>query len=98
MQSVTAMMDRISTNSELDTKDVVFSTTTFIKSTIRSLIFPHKIENSCEIDNKLKQITLCEVLEHDSLDDCWIIIYDRVYDITNFLSSVSFLKFSLIFE
>ncbi|XP_053675479.1 uncharacterized protein LOC128725739 [Anopheles nili] len=32
-----------------------------------------------------KQITLDEVAYHDSYDDCWIVLYDRVYDITNFL-------------
>lgn len=34
-------------------------------------------------------ISLEEVSNHDSFDDCWIILYDRVYDVTNFLSSVS---------
>lgn len=33
-------------------------------------------------------ISLKEVAEHDSYDDCWIILYDRVYDITNFLNEV----------
>uniref|UniRef100_A0A182IXN5 Uncharacterized protein n=1 Tax=Anopheles atroparvus TaxID=41427 RepID=A0A182IXN5_ANOAO len=32
-----------------------------------------------------KQITLSEVAYHDSYDDCWIVLYDRVYDITSFL-------------
>lgn len=32
-----------------------------------------------------KQITLSEVSYHDSYDDCWIVLYDRVYDITSFL-------------
>ncbi|XP_050078711.1 cytochrome b5-like [Anopheles maculipalpis] len=31
------------------------------------------------------QITLSEVAYHDCYDDCWIVLYDRVYDITNFL-------------
>lgn len=35
-----------------------------------------------------KQITLDEVAEHDTLNDCWIIIYDRVYNITKFLKKV----------
>jgi cytochrome b involved in lipid metabolism len=37
-------------------------------------------------------ISLDEVSNHDSLDDCWIILYDRVYDVTNFLSSVSYVQ------
>ncbi|XP_018574979.1 cytochrome b5-like [Anoplophora glabripennis] len=32
-----------------------------------------------------KTITLEEVSWHDHARDCWIIIYDRVYDITDFL-------------
>ncbi|XP_062141974.1 uncharacterized protein LOC133850033 [Drosophila sulfurigaster albostrigata] len=31
------------------------------------------------------EITLEEVAQHDSFDDCWIVIYDRVYDVTQFL-------------
>ncbi|RZC38028.1 cytochrome b5 [Asbolus verrucosus] len=30
-------------------------------------------------------VTLDEVSWHDSPGDCWIIIYDRIYDITDFL-------------
>lgn len=33
-------------------------------------------------------ISLNEVSEHDSYDDCWIVVYDRVYDVTNFLKEV----------
>lgn len=32
-----------------------------------------------------KQITLDEVSYHDSMQDCWVVLYDRVYDITKFL-------------
>lgn len=35
------------------------------------------------------EISLREVAQHDSIDDCWMVIYDRVYDVTEFLSSVS---------
>lgn len=34
-------------------------------------------------------ITLAEVSHHDSYDDCWVVIYDRVYDITSFFDEVS---------
>lgn len=33
-------------------------------------------------------ITLKEVVSHDTYDDCWIILYDRVYDVTKFLNEV----------
>lgn len=35
-------------------------------------------------------ISLAEVSLHDTQDDCWVVIYDRVYDITTFLDEVSF--------
>lgn len=34
-------------------------------------------------------ITLREVDAHCSYDDCWIVLYDRVYDVTQFLQIVS---------
>lgn len=45
-------------------------------------------------NNNLQQrlrpvISLSEVAYHDCYDDCWIVLYDRVYDITNFLRLVS---------
>lgn len=33
-------------------------------------------------------ITLAEVAQHDSPRDCWVVIYDRVYDISTFLDEV----------
>lgn len=35
-----------------------------------------------------REITLEEVSWHDNSSDCWIVIYDRVYDITDFLNEV----------
>lgn len=32
-------------------------------------------------------ISLLEVGRHDNFNDCWVVIYDRVYDITDFLQS-----------
>ncbi|XP_049815923.1 uncharacterized protein LOC126263004 [Schistocerca nitens] len=37
-------------------------------------------------DQQPPQVSLSEVACHDCPDDCWIIINDRVYDITDFLS------------
>ena len=34
---------------------------------------------------KLKQYTLKEVAFHCSVDDCWMVILDKVYDLTDFL-------------
>lgn len=35
----------------------------------------------------LNAITLDEVAWHDTVDDCWLVIYDYVYDCTEFLNN-----------
>lgn len=78
--------------SELESKETTSIATSFLTDTIRSLLFSSSSGSSgleSEIDNKLKLISLEEVSDHDCADDCWIIIYDRVYDITDFLDDVS---------
>lgn len=48
------------------------------------------IPNDCaDAGPEERVITLDEVSWHDTLDDCWIVIYDRVYDITDFQDEVS---------
>ncbi|CAG9858700.1 unnamed protein product, partial [Phyllotreta striolata] len=42
-------------------------------------------EPSRSVSRPQKVITMEEVSWHDSANDCWIIIYDRVYDVTGFL-------------
>lgn len=34
-------------------------------------------------------ISLDEVSNHDTADDCWIVLYDRVYNVTEFLDKVN---------
>ncbi|XP_055836433.1 uncharacterized protein LOC129905084 [Episyrphus balteatus] len=36
---------------------------------------------------ELPEINLQEVANHDHIHDCWIVLYDRVYDVTKFLYS-----------
>lgn len=43
-------------------------------------------------------ITLAEVNLHDSYDDCWVVIYDRVYDITTFFDEVSSQYLAYIYD
>ncbi|XP_037927340.1 cytochrome b5 [Teleopsis dalmanni] len=43
------------------------------------------IETMRTVVSGLPEISLQEVAMHDDYDDCWIIIYDRVYDVTKFL-------------
>ncbi|XP_051169565.1 uncharacterized protein LOC127286940 [Leptopilina boulardi] len=38
-------------------------------------------------EEKLRSISLDEVAWHDTLDDCWLIIYDYVYDCTDFVKN-----------
>jgi hypothetical protein len=89
-----ALIERLPTEEIESVDPTVTVTTTFLTNTIRSLFFtatrvatPGK---ESEIDKKLKHIPLEEVLDHDSYGDCWVIIYDRVYDITPFLAQVSY--------
>lgn len=32
-----------------------------------------------------RKYTLSEVQQHNSLDDCWMVIFDKVYDLTEFV-------------
>ncbi len=40
-----------------------------------------------EQNNELPYYTFEEVSEHDNEDDCWIVIHDKVYDVTPYLES-----------
>lgn len=42
-----------------------------------------------------KTYTLAEVKQHNTKTDLWVIIHDKVYDVTRFLSEVSFIGFSM---
>lgn len=44
------------------------------------------------IGTGLREISLKEVSMHDDASSCWIIIYDRVYDVTTFLNTVSHMR------
>lgn len=41
------------------------------------------------VPDERRVISLNEVSHHDTADDCWIILFDRVYDVTAFLDKVS---------
>ncbi|KAA0199140.1 hypothetical protein HAZT_HAZT000066 [Hyalella azteca] len=38
-----------------------------------------------ENEPKLPEYSLNEVAQHDMMHDCWIVLYDKVYDVTDFL-------------
>ncbi|GAB0100919.1 cytochrome b5 [Sergentomyia squamirostris] len=51
----------------------------------------HHLEKNLSLNSEpeeeieLPEISLEEVANHDSASDCWIVIYDRIYDVTKFL-------------
>lgn len=57
----------------------------------KTLISNHNDEMTMVLNSEKCRpiITLKEVAEHDSYDDCWIVLYDRVYDVTKFLNEVN---------
>lgn len=79
-------------NNEIDNSETSSVAKSFLTNTIRSILLSSGSSTSgkeSEVDKKLKHISLKEVSDHDCYDDCWIIIYDRVYDVTAFLDLVS---------
>ncbi|XP_067623209.1 uncharacterized protein [Eurosta solidaginis] len=46
--------------------------------------FPQEPTNGV-LTSGLPEIALSEVAQHDHYNDCWIVIYDRVYDVTKFM-------------
>ena len=38
--------------------------------------------------SQLPQYSLEVVSHHQSCDDCWIVIYDKIYNVTDFISQV----------
>lgn len=46
--------------------------------------FPQEPSNGL-LPRGLAEIPLSVVAQHDGYSDCWIVIYDRVYDVTQFL-------------
>lgn len=52
------------------------------------LIDDSSSHESAKLDTIAKCFSLSEVANHGDASDCWIIIYDRVYRITDFLDQV----------
>ncbi|KAF7281360.1 cytochrome b5 [Rhynchophorus ferrugineus] len=43
------------------------------------------ISHNFSNEDNSKEISMEEVSWHDNANDCWVVIYDRVYDVTNFI-------------
>lgn len=87
-----ALITEFLPTADIESSETASAATSFITTTLRSIFFSKASSTSgqeSEIDKKLKNISLVEVSNHDSFDDCWIIIYDRIYDVTGFLHQVS---------
>lgn len=67
-------------------KTIVLGTEIFSTAMSAVLCGTQQAISSSVIEDKT--ITLEEVSWHDTLADCWIIVYDRVYDVTDFLDEV----------
>lgn len=85
-----ALMEHLAI-SEIDKSESTIASISadYLKNTLRSIFYTSEKLKESVNDLKLKHIFLDEVFQHDSPDDCWIIIYDRVYEVTNFMWSVS---------
>lgn len=53
------------------------------------LVISQVTVNHNEFQEILPEISLMEVSTHDCISDCWVVIYDRVYNVTKFMESVS---------
>jgi cytochrome b involved in lipid metabolism len=63
-------------------KIVTISLTTFIIAVVGVFIMSILISNSPQNDN----INASEVAKHDNINDCWLIVSNKVYNVTNFIS------------
>lgn len=60
-----------------------------LETTVKTVFSPKNV-SSPKITQTLERIiSMKEVSWHDEPNDCWVIIFDRVYDITDFLNEVS---------
>lgn len=53
-----------------------------------NMLIDESLNASEKINSRRECFSLSEVADHGDASDCWIIIYDRVYRITNFLNKV----------
>lgn len=63
--------------------------TTALRSLRWNRLTSHSNETVLNQEKCRPIISLKEVADHDSYDDCWIVLYDRVYDVTKFLHEVN---------
>lgn len=59
----------------------------------KNMLIDDSLHESVTLNSRLQCFSLSEVANHGDASDCWIIIYDRVYRITDFLDQVRFLNY-----
>ncbi|XP_018574981.1 cytochrome b5-like [Anoplophora glabripennis] len=70
----------------MDKMSTIFTSDLFTNTTAATTkVEPYASTTSTSIFEDYKTFSLEEVSWHDTLGDCWIIIYDRIYDVTDFL-------------
>lgn len=57
-----------------------------------NMLIEESLQSSEKIISQIHCFSLNEVANHGDASDCWIIIYDRVYRITDFLDKVRHLS------
>lgn len=63
---------------------------TELETTVKTVLSSKNIQNSLKkTPTSERIISIEEVSWHDEPNDCWLIIFDKVYDVTNFLDEVS---------
>lgn len=56
----------------------------------KSTSFAQKDTETVLTEEKCRRIySLSDVADHDNYNDCWIVLYDRVYNVTEFLNQVT---------
>lgn len=81
--------DKKTMEASTDSEDMV----TMALRTLRlkkSTPISQKVNETVLDEEKCRRIySLSEVAEHDSYNDCWIVLYDRVYNVTEFITQVT---------
>lgn len=61
-----------------------------LETTVKTVFSSKNVQSSPKLAQTSDRIiSMKEVSWHDEPNDCWVIIFDRVYDITDFLDEVS---------
>lgn len=63
-----------------------------------NMLIEESLHATEQTNSRLECFSLSEVANHGDASDCWIIIYDRVYRITDFLDKVRHFWFAAIID